>query len=68
MVCPWFRIGDSIVRTIALTATFDHAADVILDELRAELIYPLDEQADRFFRGHGAGGASHYVQYGQRCE
>jgi hypothetical protein len=59
MVCPWFRIGDSIVRTIALTATFDHAADVTLDELRAELIYPLDKQADRFFRGHGAGGASH---------
>lgn len=37
---PWFRIGDSIVRTIALTARFDHAADVALDELRAELIYP----------------------------
>src|SRR5262245_48270253 len=59
IVCPWFRIGGSIVRTIALTARFDHAADVTLDELRAELIYPLDEQADRFFRGGdgvGTGG------------
>jgi hypothetical protein len=56
IVCPWFRIGGSIVRTIALTARFDHAADVTLDELRAELIYPLDEQADRFFRSHDGGG------------
>jgi len=56
IVCPWFRIGGHIVRTIALTARFDHAADVTLDELRAELIYPLDEQADRFFRSHDGGG------------
>src|SRR5262245_55962194 len=56
LVCPWFRVGDGIVRTIALTARFDHAADVTLDELRAELIYPLDEQADRFFRGKDAAG------------
>jgi transcriptional regulator with XRE-family HTH domain len=56
IVCPWFRIGGSIVRTIALTARFDHAADVTLDELRAELIYPLDEGADRFFRGNDGGG------------
>jgi hypothetical protein len=39
-----------------LTARFDHAADVTLDELRAELIYPLDEQADHYFRGHGDAG------------
>lgn len=56
LVCPWFRVGGGIVRTIALTARFDHAADVTLDELRAELIYPLDEQADRFFRGGDGGG------------
>jgi hypothetical protein len=56
LVCPWFRVGGGIVRTIALTARFDHAADVTLDELRAELIYPLDEQVDRFFRGGGGGG------------
>lgn len=56
LVCAWFRVGGGIVRTIALTARFDHAADVTLDELRAELIYPLDEQADRFFRGGDGGG------------
>ena len=52
VVCPWFRIGDTVVRTIAMTARFDHAADVTLDELRVELMYPLDEDAERFFRGH----------------
>ena len=51
MVCPWFRVGDTIVRTIAMTARFDHAADVTLDELRVELMYPLDEDAERYFRG-----------------
>lgn len=50
MVCPWFRIGSTVVRTIAMTARFDHIAEVTLDELRIELMYPLDDEADRFFR------------------
>jgi hypothetical protein len=49
-VCPWFRIGDQIVRTIAMVARFDPIAEVTLDELRVELMYPLDEAAERFFR------------------
>ncbi|MGW5237886.1 MmyB family transcriptional regulator [Monashia sp. NPDC004114] len=50
VVCPWFRVGDRIVRTIVLTARFDAAVDVTLDELRIELIYPLDAATERFFR------------------
>jgi transcriptional regulator with XRE-family HTH domain len=50
VVCPWFRIGDEVVRTIAMAARFDPVADVTLDELRVELFYPLDEAAERFFR------------------
>ena len=50
MVCPWFRIGGQVVRTIAMVARFDHIADVALDELRVELMYPLDADAERFFR------------------
>ena len=50
IVCPQFRIAGTLVRTIAMTARFDHAADITLDELRAELIYPLDDAADRYFR------------------
>jgi transcriptional regulator with XRE-family HTH domain len=50
LVCPWFRIGDQIIRTIAMVARFDHPAEVTLDELRVELMFPLDETAERFFR------------------
>jgi hypothetical protein len=57
MVCPWFRIGSAVVRTIAITARFDHIAEVTLDELRIELMYPLDEEAERFFRGNSVQSA-----------
>jgi len=49
-VCPWFRVGDEVVRTIAMVARFDPVAEVTLDELRIELMYPLDAAAERFFR------------------
>jgi transcriptional regulator with XRE-family HTH domain len=49
VVCPWFRVGDEIVRTIAIVARFDPVAEVTLDELRIELMYPLDAATDRFF-------------------
>jgi MmyB-like transcription regulator ligand binding domain len=52
IVCPWFRIAGTVVRTIAMTARFDHIAEVTLDELRIELMYPLDDDAERFFRAH----------------
>ena len=52
MICPWFRIGSTVVRTIAMTARFDHIAEVTLDELRIELMYPMDDDAGRFFRAH----------------
>jgi hypothetical protein len=51
-ICPWFRIGGTVVRTIAMTARFDHIAEVTLDELHVELMYPLDDEAGRFFRAH----------------
>jgi hypothetical protein len=49
-VCPWFRVGDNVIRTIGMVARFDAAADVTLDELRIELTYPQDAAAERFFR------------------
>jgi transcriptional regulator with XRE-family HTH domain len=50
VVCPTFRIGDIEVRTVAMVARFDQPAEVTLDELRVELIYPFDDAANRFFR------------------
>ena len=52
MVCPWFHVGGTVVRTIAMVARFDHIAEVTLDELHVELMYPLDDDAERFFRTH----------------
>ena len=58
MVCPWFRVGGQVVRTIAMVARFDHTGDVTLDELRVELMYPLDDDAERFFRTQNGPQAS----------
>jgi len=50
LVCPWFRVGDQVIRTIAMVARFEHPAETTLDELRLELMYPVDDAADEFFR------------------
>jgi hypothetical protein len=50
VVCPHFRAGDRIIRTISLVARFDTAVEVTLDELRIELTYPQDTAAEEFFR------------------
>lgn len=50
VVCPWFRVGDTVVRTVLLAARFDTPIEVTLDELRIELVYPLDAAAEQFFR------------------
>lgn len=50
VVCPWFRVGEEVIKTIGMVARFDTAAEITLDELRIELTYPLDQTADRFFR------------------
>ena len=50
VVCPRFVIDGTLVRTITVAATFESVADVTLDEVRVELIYPEDDASDRFFR------------------
>ena len=50
VVCPHFRIGDQVIRTVGLVARFGTAREVTLDELRVELAFPLDEEAEAFFR------------------
>jgi hypothetical protein len=63
LVCPWFRVGEQVVRTVAMVARFDHPADTTLDELRVELLYPMDEAAEQFFRS-----AARHPRSGQRLE
>jgi transcriptional regulator with XRE-family HTH domain len=55
LVCPRFRVGDEIIRTVAMVARFDHPAETTLDELRVELMYPADDTAERYFRSQAAG-------------
>ncbi len=50
VLCPHFRFGDQVIRTLSVTAHFGSTRDVTLEELQAELIYPRDEVAERFFR------------------
>jgi len=50
VLCPWFRIGGQVIKTIGIAARFDPTTDVTLDELRIELTYPLDATAEAFFR------------------
>jgi hypothetical protein len=50
VLCPWYRIGDCIVKTVGVAAHFDATTEVTLNELRIELSYPLDRASDEFFR------------------
>jgi transcriptional regulator with XRE-family HTH domain len=54
VICPRFRIDGSLVRTITVAARFESVADVTLDEIRVELVYPEDESSERFFRALSA--------------
>ncbi len=50
VVCPHLRIGDQVIKTVGIVARFGTAREVTLDELRVELAFPLDEEAEAFFR------------------
>ncbi|MEQ6900351.1 helix-turn-helix transcriptional regulator [Nocardioides sp. YIM 152588] len=49
VLCPVFRVGDDLVRTISVVAQFGAPTDITLDELRIELVHPADEASRRFF-------------------
>ncbi|MBI3971217.1 MAG: helix-turn-helix transcriptional regulator [Chloroflexi bacterium] len=49
-VCPRLKIGDQVIRTVSMVARFGGAREVTLDELRVELVFPGDAEAEAFFR------------------
>jgi len=49
VLCPWIVVDGETVRTMVVAARFDNALDVTLEELRIELVYPLDDAAEEFF-------------------
>ena len=50
VLCPVFRSAGTTVRTVSVLAQFTAPRDVTLDELRIELLYPADDEAEQFFR------------------
>ena len=50
VLCPHFRFGDTVVRTVSVVARFGSPRDVTLEELRVELVFPADDVAEDFFR------------------
>ncbi len=50
VICPHFRIGDQVIKTMSMVARFGTAREVTLDELRVEIVFPRDEEAEVFFR------------------
>ena len=50
VICPHFRIGDQVIKTVSMVARFGTAREVTLDELRVELVFPRDEEGEAFFR------------------
>ena len=50
VTCPHLRIGDQVIKTVSMVASFGTACEVTLDELRVELVFPRDEGARAFFR------------------
>jgi len=49
-ICTHLRIGDQVIKTVCMMARFGTAREVTLDELRVELVFPRDEEAEAFFR------------------
>ena len=50
VVCPRLRIGDRVIKTVSMVAKFGNVREVTLDELRVELVFPADAEADAFFK------------------
>lgn len=50
VICPVFEFGGQIVRTISVVMRFDTATEVTTSQLRIELMFPADDQAEAYFR------------------
>ncbi|MCB9681336.1 MAG: helix-turn-helix domain-containing protein [Alphaproteobacteria bacterium] len=48
-VCPTFRIGDTVLRTIGMTMRFGPTRDITLEELGVDVLCPRDTATEAFF-------------------
>jgi transcriptional regulator with XRE-family HTH domain len=56
VICPRLRWGGQTLRTLTTVCRFGNSADVTLDELRVELIFPADAATDAALRALGSAG------------
>jgi transcriptional regulator with XRE-family HTH domain len=49
VLCTRLRLGERVLNLTSTVASFSTPRDVTLDELRIELIFPADAEAERFF-------------------
>lgn len=49
VACPWFDVDGHTIKTLILAARFDHPLDVTIEELRIELVFPIDDESRAFF-------------------
>jgi transcriptional regulator with XRE-family HTH domain len=52
VICPVFEFGGRVVRTISTVMRFDTAVEVTTSQLRIELMFPADEDAEAYFHSH----------------
>ncbi len=46
-----FNIGDRVISVFSTFAQFGTVQDMALDELKIELMFPLDEISEKYFKG-----------------
>ncbi len=50
LICPTFRVGEQVIRTVGMSVRFAPGNDVTLQELAIEVLYPRDAVGEAFFR------------------
>ncbi len=53
VICPTFKFGEQLVRTIGMTVRFGPSREVTLQELSIEVLYPRDQTAEAALRSDG---------------
>lgn len=53
VVGPRFRVGDQVIKTFFTVMKFESALEITLNELRIELLFPVDDASCEFFKTLG---------------
>jgi transcriptional regulator with XRE-family HTH domain len=54
VICPTLRISGRLIRTIGMTMRFGPSREVTLEGLQVDVLYPRDDEGERWFREHAS--------------